>query len=174
MMNDAKRRISIVGAFFDDELDAAIALSTIVRGVVGDGSLRTEACRRESWCVDSAFVDEVIEHGFRAICRQLLVESIRPTIVGVSFDREQLDVRVDLLGPGLVPGLKLLDQIGLDAADEADLAALGLHGRRGAHQVAALLLGEDQLLDVFGLGLVLGRIGAVADELFPSFNAYYL
>ena len=59
-----------------------------------------------------------------------------------------LDVRGDRLGALHVAGLELLDQRHLDAADEADLAGLGLQRGGGADQERALLLGEDQRRDV--------------------------
>ena len=62
-----------------------------------------------------------------------------------------LDVGVDRLGTGDVAGLELLDQRGLDAADEADVVVLGLQRRSGTDQERALLLGEDQAGDVVGL-----------------------
>ena len=58
------------------------------------------------------------------------------------------DVRVDRLGAGLVARLELLDEVGVDAADEADVVDLRLQGRRRADEVGALLLGEGDLVDV--------------------------
>jgi hypothetical protein len=70
------------------------------------------------------------------------------------------DVGVDRLGAGLVARLELLDEVGVDAADEADVVRLGLEGRRRADEVRALLLGEGDLVDVRA-----GRVGrGVVDD----------
>ena len=47
-------------------------------------------------------------------------------------------------GAGDEAGLELLDQVVLDATDEADRAGLGLERSSGADQERALLLGEHQ------------------------------
>ena len=59
-----------------------------------------------------------------------------------------LDVRVDRLDAGLVAGLELLDQVVVDAADEADVVGLGLQGGRDTDEEGALLLGEGEVGDV--------------------------
>src|SRR5690606_5357377 len=58
-----------------------------------------------------------------------------------------LDVRLDGLRARDVAGLELLDQRGLDAADEADVAHLGLERRDRADEERTLLLGEDEVGD---------------------------
>ena len=59
-----------------------------------------------------------------------------------------LDVGVDGLGAGDVAGLELLDQVVLDATDEADRAGLALQRGGGADEERALLLGERSDGDV--------------------------
>ena len=64
------------------------------------------------------------------------------------------DVGLDGLGARLVAGLELLDQLGVDAADEADRAGRGLQRGRDAGEERALVLGEQQAGDVVTLGAV--------------------
>ena len=75
-----------------------------------------------------------------------LAGSLKPVKSGgwVMYCDEDLDVRVDGLRAGDEAGLELLDQVGLDAADEADRAGLGLQRGGGADEERALLLGEHQ------------------------------
>ncbi len=58
--------------------------------------------------------------------------------------RQHLDVGVDGLRTGGVAGLELLDEVVLDATDEADRAGLALERSGGADEERALLLGEDE------------------------------
>ena len=53
-------------------------------------------------------------------------------------------------GAGHEPGLELLDQVVRHAADEAELAALGLQRGGGADEERALLLGEHDVVHVVG------------------------
>ena len=71
-------------------------------------------------------------------------------VVGDVLD-EHLDVGVDALGAGHEAGLELLDQLVGHAADEAELAALGLQRGGGADEERALLLGEHDVVHVVGL-----------------------
>jgi hypothetical protein len=68
-----------------------------------------------------------------------------------------LDVGVDGLGTGGVARLELLDEVDLDATDEADVAGLGLQCGRSTDEEGALVLGEGDVLDVVALG-VGGRV----------------
>jgi hypothetical protein len=52
------------------------------------------------------------------------------------------------LTPASKPGLELLDEVDLDATDEADLVGLGLQAGCDADEERALLLGERQRCDV--------------------------
>src|SRR3954447_335065 len=63
-----------------------------------------------------------------------------------------LDLRVDRLGARDVAGLELVDQLGVDTADEADVVGLRLQGRRDAGEERALLLGEQDAGQVVGSG----------------------
>ncbi len=83
----------------------------------------------------------------RLVAAHRVVEAARVAGRGEVADVD-LDVRGDRLRPRDVAGLELLDQRGLDAADEPDPAGLGLERRRGADQERPLLLGEDQRRDV--------------------------
>ena len=60
---------------------------------------------------------------------------------------------LDRLGAGVEARLELLDQLGVDAADEADVVGLGLQRRRDAGEERALLLGEEQAGDVVSADL---------------------
>src|SRR3546814_5435583 len=55
------------------------------------------------------------------------------------------DVAADVLGALLVAAGELADQRDVHAADEADLAALRLHGRDHADQEGAFVLLEDEI-----------------------------
>ena len=67
------------------------------------------------------------------------------------------DGGVDRLGAGHVARLELLDEVGVDAADEADVVGLRLQGGGRADEEGALLLGEGDLGDV-GAGRVGRRV----------------
>ena len=64
---------------------------------------------------------------------------------------------VGVLDAGLIAPLELVDDDGLHAADEADLAGLGGHGRDVAHQEGRLLGAEDDAGDVVG-GVLIGVV----------------
>jgi hypothetical protein len=105
-------------------------------------------------------VGAVVEHALRrGLALGGVTEAGEVRRLG-QVDRVDDDVGVDLLGTGLVAGLELLDQGHLDAADEADVARLGLQGRRRADQERALLLGEGQAGDVRDVG----QAGVVDDR----------
>jgi len=64
-----------------------------------------------------------------------------------------LDVGVDGLGASGEARLELLDEVDLDATDEADLAALGLERRGRTDEERTLVLGERDVFDVVALGV---------------------
>ena len=101
-------------------------------------------------------VDHVGTRGEHALCGGLaggrVGEAGEVRGLGEVLDLH-LDVGVGRLGAGDVARLELLDQIGLDAAHEADVARLGLLGRDDTGEVGALLLGEHDVLDVGALGV---------------------
>src|SRR6185312_16102985 len=86
------------GLFLDVELDATVPLAALVGVVVGDGALGAEALGGEAAGVD-AVLAEVLEHGVRAVVRELLVELVGAAVVGVPLDGQDLDLRVDLEEP---------------------------------------------------------------------------
>src|SRR3954470_2443897 len=68
-----------------------------------------------------------------------------------------LDVGLDRLGAGFVTRLELLDERGLHAADEADLAGLALQRSGDAGEEGTLLLREEEAGDVVALAAAVGQ-----------------
>src|SRR5919112_3106484 len=125
-------------------------------GVRGLGRLEDAGAGATGGVVDD--VGAGVEHALRGgLALGRVVEPAEVRRLGQVL-RLDLDARVDLLRARDVAGLELGDQRGLHTADEADVGLLrGQRGRR-TDEEGALVLGEDQVGDVRGLG------GAVVDD----------
>src|SRR6478735_6901046 len=145
----------------DDVADVSRGRLGLV-GVDADGPLAGRLGRREDTATGTAgcVVDDVGAALVHAVGRGLaLVDRVEAR--EVRRLREvldvDLDVRLDRLDAGLVALLELLDEVGLDATDEADVVGLGLEGRGSTDEEGDLLLGEGDLVDV-GAGRVGRRV----------------
>src|SRR5690606_26728580 len=144
----------------DDLLELGLLDRLALVGVDADGLL---AGRRGGLEHAEAGVARGVVDDLRAVLEHLLGRDL--ALVGgaeageVAVRREVLDVdpgvALDRLHAGLEARLELLDQLGLDTADVADVAALGLQRRGDTRQVGALLLGEEEAGHVGGVG---GRV----------------